>query len=206
MHIKRWVVIIAAIFLVGMTVSQVTWAKEKPPKGKVVFEKKFEKIEDNSWSDLELDARIPAGEYYIEMTDTKGKWGCWGAKIDPYEDGTAWQNERELPKCDLRLKYRVKNKWVELIEIEQLGVINDNWFPFANHQGMMVENNKGKRVPLVSIGQTFTALEKFDGVGLHTPTWHTNDSSGLLTLYTEVLDVSALSKLATTWGSLKRKF
>ena len=206
MHIKRWVAIIAVIFLVGMTVSQVTWAKKKPPKGRVVFEQEFEKIEDNSWSDLELDARIPAGEYYIEMTDTKGKWGCWGAKIDPYEDGTAWQNERELPKCDLRLKYRVKNKWVELIAIKQLGVINDNWFPFANHQGMMVENDAGKRVPLVSIGQTFIALENFDGVGLHTPTWHTNDSSGLLTLYTEVLDVSALSKLATTWGSLKRKF
>ena len=42
MHIKRWVVVIVAIFLIGMTVSQVTWAKEKPPKGKVVFEKKFE--------------------------------------------------------------------------------------------------------------------------------------------------------------------
>ena len=65
MHIKRWVVVIVAIFLIGMTVSQVTWAKEKPPKGKVVFEKKFKKIEDNSWSNLELDARIQAGVYYI---------------------------------------------------------------------------------------------------------------------------------------------
>ena len=71
---------------------------------------------------------------------------------------------------------------------------------------MKVEDAKGNPVPLVSIGQSFTALEKFDGVGLQTPTWNTNDSNGLLTLYAEVLDVSALSKLATTWGSLKRVF
>ena len=193
MHIKRWVAIIAVIFLVGMTVSQVTWAKKKPPKGRVVFEQEFEKIEDNSWSDLELDARIPAGEYYIEMTDTKGKWGCWGAKIDPYEDGTAWQNERELPKCDLRLKYRVKNKWVELIAIKQLGVINDDWFPHDSF-------DKKK-----TLGQTFVAKEAFDAAGLHTPTWNTKDSQGTLTLYAKSAGtaVKAKGKLAATWAKLK---
>ncbi|MEE2618140.1 MAG: hypothetical protein VX677_05955 [Candidatus Poribacteria bacterium] len=206
MHIKKWVVTTVTILLIVMTVSQVTWAIKKPPKNKVILEKKFEKIKDNSWSNLELDDPIQPGVYYIEMSDVLGKWGCWGAKVDPYKDGTAWQNEEELPKCDLRLKYRVKGDWVELIEIKQLGVINDNWFPFANHAGMKVEDAKGNPVPLVSIGQSFIALEKFDGVGLQTPTWHTNDSSGLLTLYAEVLDVSALSKLATTWGNLKREF
>ena len=206
MYTKRRMVIIVAILLIGITVSQITWAEKGPPKNKLILEKKFENIVDNSWSNLELDEPVQPGLYYIEMTDVLGKWGCWGAKVDPYEDGTAWQNERELPKGDLRLKYRVKSTWVELIKIQQLGVINDNWFPFANHAGMKVEDAKGNPVPLVSIGQSFTALEKFDGVGLQTPTWNTNDSNGLLTLYAEVLDVSALSKLATTWGSLKRVF
>ena len=206
MYTKRRMVIIVAILLIGITVSQITLAKKWPPKNKLILEKKFENIVDNSWSNLELDEPVQPGLYYIEMTDVLGKWGCWGAKVDPYEDGTAWQNERELPKCDLRLKYRVKGTWVELIKIQQLGVINDNWFPFANHAGMKVEDDKGNPVPLVSIGQSFIALERFDGVGLQTPTWHTNDSSGLLTLYAEVLDVSALSKLATTWGSLKSVF
>ena len=206
MYTKRRMVITVAILLIGITVSQITLAKKWPPKNKLILEKKFENIVDNSWSNLELDEPVQPGLYYIEMTDVLGKWGCWGAKVDPYEDGTAWQNERELPKCDLRLKYRVKGTWVELIKIQQLGVINDNWFPFANHAGMKVEDDKGNPVPLVSIGQSFIALERFDGVGLQTPTWHTNDSSGLLTLYAEVLDVSALSKLATTWGSLKSVF
>ena len=206
MYTKRRMVITVAILLIGITVSQITLAKKWPPKNKLILEKKFENIVDNSWSNLELDEPVQPGLYYIEMTDVLGKWGCWGAKVDPYEDGTAWQNERELPKGDLRLKYRVKGTWVELIKIQQLGVINDNWFPFANHAGMKVEDDKGNPVPLVSIGQSFIALERFDGVGLQTPTWHTNDSSGLLTLYAEVLDVSALSKLATTWGSLKSVF
>ena len=206
MYTKRRMVITVAILLIGITVSQITLAKKGPPKNKPILENKFENIVDNSWSNLELDEPVQPGLYYIEMTDVLGKWGCWGAKVDPYEDGTAWQNERELPKCDLRLKYRVKGTWVELIKIQQLDVINDNWFPFANHAGMKVEDDKGNPVPLVSIGQSFIALERFDGVGLQTPTWHTNDSSGLLTLYAEVLDVSALSKLATTWGSLKSVF
>ena len=206
MYTKRRMVITVAILLIGITVSQITLAKKWPPKNKLILENKFENIVDNSWSNLELDEPVQPGLYYIEMTDVLGKWGCWGAKVDPYEDGTAWQNERELPKGDLRLKYRVKSTWVELIKIQQLGVINDNWFPFANHAGMKVEDDKGNPVPLVSIGQSFIALERFDGVGLQTPTWHTNDSSGLLTLYAEVLDVSALSKLATTWGNLKREF
>lgn len=206
MYTKRRMVITVSILLIGITVSQITWAKKGPPKNKLILENKFKNLVDNSWSNLELDEPVQPGLYYIEMTDVLGKWGCWGAKVDPYEDGTAWQNERELPKCDLRLKYRVKGTWVELIKIQQLGVINDNWFPFANHAGMKVEDDKGNPVPLVSIGQSFIALERFDGVGLQTPTWHTNDSSGLLTLYAEVLDVSALSKLATTWGSLKSVF
>ena len=163
-----------------------------PPKDRKVTEKRFENIADNSWSNLEFSAQQP-GIYYVEMTNVKGKWGGWGCKNNKYPDGTTWVDGKSEANADLRLQYRVKGAWVELIKIKQLGVINDDWFPHN-----CFDNRK-------TLGQTFVAKEAFDGAGLHTPTWNTKDSQGTLTLYAKSAGtaVKAKGKLATAWAQLR---
>ena len=178
--------------LLGLLVPGDVFSRDKPPRGRIVGEIKFEKINDNQWSNVELKKEQPVGLYYIEMTsDSKLPWGAWGSKQDIYADGTAWKEEEAVKKADLRLKYRVKNSWVELIKIKQLGVINDAWFPFQLSK---------------QLGQSFVAKEAFDGVGLQTPTWNQNNSTGRLTLYAEqeVKRVGGKGKLTTIWAALKK--
>ena len=194
MNTKKCMTIVIAIILVGIITAHTVLAKEVPPKNRMVVKQEFKNVADNSWSNLELEQSEPSGLYYIEMTDVKGSWGSWGSKKDPYPDGTAWQNEAPLEKSDLRLQYRLKGgTWKELIAIPPQGAIGDNWFPFEGHGN-------------TSLGQTFTALEEFDGVGLQTPTWVTNNSGGILTLYAQEGGKQSIlphDKLATAWGRLK---
>ena len=179
-------------FLLGLLVTGDVFSVDKPPRDRIVGEIKFEEIIDNQWSNIELKKEQPVGLYYIEMTQSvKSPWGAWGSKLDLYADGTAWKEEEAIKKADLRLKYRVKNSWVELIKIEQLWVINDAWFPFQLSK---------------QLGQSFVAKKAFDGVGLQTPTWLQNNSTGTLTLYAEqeVKRVGGKGKLTTIWAALKR--
>ena len=178
--------------LLGLLVTGDVFSRDKPPRDRIVGEIKFEKIIDNQWSNIELKKEQPVGLYYIEMTQSvKSPWGAWGSKLDLYADGTAWKEEEAIKKADLRLKYRVKNSWVELIKIEQLWVINDAWFPFQLSK---------------QLGQSFVAKKAFDGVGLQTPTWLQNNSTGTLTLYAEqeVKRVEGKGKLTTIWAALKK--
>ena len=178
--------------LLGLLVTGDGFSGDKPPRDRIVGEIKFEKIIDNQWSNIELKKEQPVGLYYIEMTQSvKSPWGAWGSKLDLYADGTAWKEEEAIKKADLRLKYRVKNSWVELIKIEQLWVINDAWFPFQLSK---------------QLGQSFVAKKAFDGVGLQTPTWLQNNSTGTLTLYAEqeVKRVGGKGKLTTIWAALKK--
>ena len=179
-------------FLLGLLVTGDVFSGDKPPRDRIVGEIKFEEIIDNQWSNIELKKEQPVGLYYIEMTQSvKSPWGAWGSKLDIYADGTAWKEEEAIKKADLRLKYRVKNSWVELIKIEQLWVINDAWFPFQLSK---------------QLGQSFVAKKAFDGVGLQTPTWLQNNSTGTLTLYAEqeVKRVGGKGKLTTIWATLKK--
>ena len=178
--------------LLGLLVTGDVFSGDKPPRDRIVGEIKFEKIIDNQWSNIELKKEQPVGLYYIEMTQSvKSPWGAWGSKLDLYADGTAWKEEEAIKKADLRLKYRVKNSWVELIKIEQLWVINDAWFPFQLSK---------------QLGQSFVAKKAFDGVGLQTPTWLQNNSTGTLTLYAEqeVKRVGGKGKITTIWSALKK--
>jgi hypothetical protein len=157
-------------------------ADEEPPKNRLVFSKKFENIVDNSWSNLEFpEDEQPPGLYYIELTELEGTVGCWGSQNNPYEDGPngelliAWRDEEPMEgntDSDFRLQYRpTMNAWVELIVIAPQGAIGNDWYPF------------GLQDATESIGQTFIAPEKFTGVGLHTPTWVTNNSGCTISLY-----------------------
>jgi hypothetical protein len=179
-------------------------ANPTPPKNTLVFEK----VADNSWSNLEFPKNIqPAGLYYIEMTELVITIGCWGSKKDPYPDGpnkevlTGWRDDEPLEsgKADFRLQYRPTklNNWLELIVIAPQGAIGDTWFPFG-----LQEAKK-------SIGQTFLALESFDGVGLQTPTWNTANSGCTMTLYSaegKKQPVESVGKFSAKWGEIKTGF
>ena len=81
--------------LLGLLVPGDVFSRDKPPRGRIVGEIKFEKINDNQWSNVELKKEQPVGLYYIEMTsDSKLPWGAWGSKQDIYADGTAWRKKR----------------------------------------------------------------------------------------------------------------
>ncbi len=164
-----------------------------PPKGVEVASEAFANVADNSWTTLAFAAQ-PPGEYYLEMTDLTGaSIGCWGAQVDKYADGSAWQDGEAL-EGDLRMQYTPEGgDPVELVVVEQLGAINENWTPF------------GLQDAEESIGQSFIAPNSFTAVALQTPTWNTADSGCTLTLYAASSGAATepAGKLASTWGSIK---
>lgn len=52
------------------------------PRGEVVARRSFNRIDDNAWLTLDLDAPEPAGTYYLEMSKPKGRVGWWRAGGD----------------------------------------------------------------------------------------------------------------------------
>ncbi len=163
-----------------------------PPKDVEIASQAFANVVDNGWTTLEFDPQ-PPGEYYLEMTDLTGSSiGCWGAQIDKYPDGESYQDGEPLGG-DFSMQYiPTGGELGWLVTIENIGQINENWFPFGLQEAQE------------SIGQTFAAPEEFVAVAFATPTWNTADSGCTLTLY----GVSAASaepavKLAATWGSIK---
>jgi len=185
------------VFTMVLTISNI-YAKEEPPRGELVAEEEMENVQDNSWSDLILEEAVSSGSYYIEMTDIVNKWGAWGSKLDPYPDGTVWQDDAILEECDLKLHYRPTkgaDVFEDLIAIQAQGAIGDNWFPFEAWGGH------------TSLGQSFVAPGNFDAVGLSTPTWNTNNSGGKLTLYSqeglEKAVINSKCKITITWGHIK---
>jgi len=177
----------------------------EPPKNVLLFSTELEDIIDNGWSNLEfLDDEQPPGLYYVELTELVGTVGCWGSKKNPYEDGPngelliAWMDGLPMEgneENDFRLQYlSIKGDWVELIVIEHLGVINENWNPF------------GLQSAQESIGQTFIVPEEFIGVALQTPTLSTSTSGCTMTLYGAEERMEAVqpsNKLAVQWGRVK---
>lgn len=207
MLVKRLLYLTIAICFVLIAIPAFS-ANPTPPRNMLVFTKVFENIADNSWSNLEFPKNIqPAGLYYMELSELNGTVGCWGSKKDPYPDGpnkevlTAWKDDdpEEAGKADLRLQYRPTklNNWLELIVIAPQGAIGDTWNPFG------LQNAKK------TMGQTFLALDNFDGVGLQTPTWNTANSGCTITLYSaegKKFSVESTGKLFAKWGEIKAGF
>jgi hypothetical protein len=201
--IKKWFYFSLIILLAYVSIPSFA-AKEEPPKNTLVFSQIFENIADNSWTNLEFPKDPqPSGLYYIELTELIGTVGCWGSKMNPYEDGPdgelliAWRDGEPLEdkEADFRLQYRpVRGAWIELIVVAPQGAIGDTWFPFGLQEAQE------------SIGQTFIAPQNFDGVGLQTPTWVTNNSGCTVLLYSaegEKIAVEFGGKLPLTWGAMK---
>jgi len=51
--------------------------KKNGPDGDTVQSKVFENVIDNSWVSLKFDKSVAAGEYYLELSNPKGRIGWW---------------------------------------------------------------------------------------------------------------------------------
>ena len=191
MNAKRCLMLAISVTFGFLAVSD-AWSAG-PPRNRMVAEKEMLNVKDNDWSNVEWSKEEPAGLYYVEMTEVVGSLGAWGSQVDPYPDGDTYQNDAVVKKSDLRLQYRVNGTYKELVVVPPQGAIGANWNPFPLHGN-------------VSLGQTFVAVDKFNGVGLQTPTWVTVGSGGFMTVYAEkggLLAVSPRERLATAWARMK---
>ncbi|MGV3772373.1 MAG: hypothetical protein ACO1QB_05690 [Verrucomicrobiales bacterium] len=72
------------------------------PGGKVLASEQYGKVEDNGWTMLQLSNALPAGKYYLEMTEPVGKIGWWthtkdqAAGEESYNNGSARAGDRTL--------------------------------------------------------------------------------------------------------------
>jgi hypothetical protein len=72
------------------------------PKGEKLAEERFEDVADNEWRLLRVDPPLPAGTYYLEMSDPSGRIGWWSetsdvlAKGEAMADGAPVAGDREL--------------------------------------------------------------------------------------------------------------
>ena len=48
------------------------------PRRERLASRRFERVEDNAWLTLDLDAPAPPGDYELELSDARGKVGWWG--------------------------------------------------------------------------------------------------------------------------------
>ena len=64
------------------------------PGGKQVANKRFQNIADNAWVSLSFDPSLPAGTYYLEMSQPSGKVGWWSHTADVWPGGQAMADGR----------------------------------------------------------------------------------------------------------------
>jgi len=76
----------------GTTTSDFTLSLYDKPGGTLLVQKTVTDANDNAWNELTFDA-LPAGNYYLHMSDVSGIVGWWGANnasgTDVYTDGEA---------------------------------------------------------------------------------------------------------------------
>jgi len=70
----------------GMTLQ----LRAEGPGGKLLARQRFDVVPDNARELLELRQPLPAGRYYLEMTEPKGQIGWWSQTGDVYGGGRAY--------------------------------------------------------------------------------------------------------------------
>lgn len=59
------------------------------PAGDLLLRERFERIADNAWIELRSKEPLPAGAYYLEMSEPKGAVGWWTLSSEGIRGGTA---------------------------------------------------------------------------------------------------------------------
>ncbi len=64
--------------------------RQDGPEGDLLAEHRVVDHPDNGWATLELEEPLPAGSYYLEISDLDGTAGWWSHTQDTYAHGTAY--------------------------------------------------------------------------------------------------------------------
>ena len=75
----------------GMTLSLYAAGADGGPGGKRLLRRTFANLHDNDTVLLKSDRPLPAGRYYLEMSDPVGTVGWWSETRERYDAGRAWQ-------------------------------------------------------------------------------------------------------------------
>ncbi len=72
------------------------------PTGRLIKSQRFDNLSDNALLQLELPQTMPAGKYYLQISEVKGRAGWWGENGwhfdggQPFENGLAASGNRAL--------------------------------------------------------------------------------------------------------------
>ena len=96
-HVEKPIIQVAAsIPTWNTTNSAVTLTLRKlTPEGEVITKQRFDSVADNGWLRLSLEQPLPKGDYYLEISDPKGKIGWWAETGNNVPGGKAWKNGKE---------------------------------------------------------------------------------------------------------------
>ena len=96
-HVEKPIIQVAAsIPTWNTTNSAVTLTLRKlTPEGEVITKQRFDSVADNGWLRLSLEQPLSKGDYYLEISDPKGKIGWWAETGNNVPGGKAWKNGKE---------------------------------------------------------------------------------------------------------------
>ena len=82
----------------GTTNAAVTLSLRRDgPEGACLARRRFENIADNARLELTFDSPLPAGSYYLEASEPRGKVGWWGNRENVYTNGEAFADGKPSP-------------------------------------------------------------------------------------------------------------
>lgn len=64
------------------------------PSGKPIASERFVDVPDNAWLSLRLTNSLPAGTYFLQISDPAGKVGWWSHTRDRFPEGQAFRDQR----------------------------------------------------------------------------------------------------------------
>lgn len=70
--------------------------KKDSPTGELVMQERFTIIADNGWLTLQRAEPLPAGTYYLELSQPEKTLGWWSENKNPIPGGKAWKNGKEV--------------------------------------------------------------------------------------------------------------
>jgi hypothetical protein len=73
------------------------------PQGERLAQQRFKNVGDNDWLSIQSETSIPAGKYYLEMSEPRGPIGWWSHAEDVFPDGQAF-GDRSVGSGDRTLR------------------------------------------------------------------------------------------------------
>jgi hypothetical protein len=78
------------------------------PKGEWLATQRFENVGDNDWLSIPFEVPVPAGRYYLEISEPRGLIGWWSHGENVFPDGEAF-SDRSAGPGDRTLRINLAN-------------------------------------------------------------------------------------------------